>query len=315
MRELPMNKSTVGWMSMALGLVIALTPTWAQTTAVGAGFTLGLGAMTVMYGGWSLIARDPTRDHWAMSVVGLVLAIAPWIGGYAGDGAAWVSWIGGVALMVLAGAAYIADEAGAVTATERIKALAKYQAQHGISPHDATTVPTQSSTPPTSIPPGNSSTHCPFAPDTVPTTEPTQSLPVTPPVGRCTRLTIGDHLKWARSAGAMAATSQHVRGWLGASTRSGCGRTSITRGASRGGQPGEAQFWFDERIEPGRQPLVLCVGLSTGGRGMVEQSLQQPQVYGATHLGVGSGEFPYGAGVQPNDPLSLDDLLAVSRQR
>jgi hypothetical protein len=38
-------------------------------------------------------------------VVGLVLAIAPWIGGYAGDGAA-VSWIGGVALMVLAGAAY-----------------------------------------------------------------------------------------------------------------------------------------------------------------------------------------------------------------
>ena len=70
-----------------------------------------------------------------MSVVGLVLAIAPWIGGYAGDGAAWVSWIGGVALTLLAGAAYIADEAGAVTATERIKELAKYQAQHGISLH------------------------------------------------------------------------------------------------------------------------------------------------------------------------------------
>ena len=128
MRELPMNKSTVGWMSMALGLVIAVTPAWAQTTAVGAGFTLGLGAMTVMYGGWSLIARDPTRDHWAMSVVGLVLAIAP--------------WIGGVGLMMLAGAAYIADEAGAVTETERIKALAKYQAQHGISLQAATTVPT-----------------------------------------------------------------------------------------------------------------------------------------------------------------------------
>jgi SPW repeat len=143
MRNLPMNKSTVGWASMALGLGIAVTPTWAQTTAVGAGFTLGLGAMTLMYGGWSLIARDPTRDHWAMSVVGLVLAIAPWIGGYAGDGAAWVSWIGGVALMLLAGAAYIADEAGAVAETERIKALAKYQAQHGISLHDAITVPTQ----------------------------------------------------------------------------------------------------------------------------------------------------------------------------
>ncbi|MGY4653397.1 hypothetical protein [Mycobacterium sp. URHB0021] len=64
-----------------------------------------------------------------LQVVGLVLSIAPWIGGYAGDGAAWVSWFGGVALMLLTGAAYIADEAGAVTATERIKALAKYQSQ------------------------------------------------------------------------------------------------------------------------------------------------------------------------------------------
>jgi hypothetical protein len=45
--------------------------------------------------------------------------------------------------MVLAGAAYIADEAGAVTESERIKALAKYQAQHGISLHHATMVPTQ----------------------------------------------------------------------------------------------------------------------------------------------------------------------------
>ena len=97
-----------------------------------------------------------------MSVVGLVLAIAPWIGGYAGDGAAWVSWIGGVALMVLAGAAYIADEAGAVTETERIKALAKYQAQHGISLHRATTVPTQLVDSADIDSTGNSSTRCPF---------------------------------------------------------------------------------------------------------------------------------------------------------
>jgi hypothetical protein len=89
--------------------------------------------MTMIYGGWSLIARDPTRDHWAMSVVGLILAIAPWIGGYAGDTAAWVSWIVGFGLMVLAGTAYIADEADAVTVTERIKALVTYQVQHGVA--------------------------------------------------------------------------------------------------------------------------------------------------------------------------------------
>jgi uncharacterized membrane protein len=127
MKKIHLNKTIVGWTSIALGLIFATTPVWAQTSPVGAGFTLGLGAMTVIYGAWSLIARDPTRDHWAMSVVGLVLAIAPWIGGYAGDSAAWVSWIGGIALMVLAGAAYLADEAYEVTQTERINALVNYR--------------------------------------------------------------------------------------------------------------------------------------------------------------------------------------------
>jgi hypothetical protein len=126
-----MNNTFVGWATLALGLITATTPAWADTTPVGAGFTVGLGAMTVMYAAWSLIARDPTRDHWAMSVVGLVLAIAPWIGGYAGDYAAWVSWIGGASLMLLAGAAYVADEANEVTRTERVNALVEYRLRHG----------------------------------------------------------------------------------------------------------------------------------------------------------------------------------------
>jgi SPW repeat len=130
-KKIRLNNTIVGWAAMALGLITATTPTWAQTSAVGAGFTLGLGAMTMMYGAWSLIARDPTRDHWAMSVVGLVLAIAPWVGGYAGDSAAWMSWIGGMGLMVLAGSAYIADEANEVTRTERVKALVDYRLRHG----------------------------------------------------------------------------------------------------------------------------------------------------------------------------------------
>jgi pyruvate/2-oxoglutarate dehydrogenase complex dihydrolipoamide dehydrogenase (E3) component len=45
---------------------------------------------------------------------------------------------------------------------------------------------------------------------------------------------------------------------------------SITRGFSRGVQPGYAQFWLDERVESGRQSLGSCVGFSTGRRGMVE---------------------------------------------
>jgi hypothetical protein len=125
-----LDKTAVGLSAITLGLLTAITPAWVTTAPVGAGFTLGLGAMAVTYGMWSLIARDPTRDHWALSVVGLALGISPWVGGYAGDGAAWVAWIAGVALLALGGAAYIADEASNVTEAVRVKALATYQLQH-----------------------------------------------------------------------------------------------------------------------------------------------------------------------------------------
>ena len=136
MKKRYLSNSSVGRTAMAVGLATAVTPAWATTTPVGAGFTLGLGAMTVIYGGWSLIARDPTRDHWALSVVGLVLAIAPWVGGFAGDGAAWVAWTAGLVLMVVDGAAYINDEAANVAETVRVKELAPYQAQHPEPPRN-----------------------------------------------------------------------------------------------------------------------------------------------------------------------------------
>jgi hypothetical protein len=144
-----LNKPAVGWTAITLGLVTAITPAWATTTPVGAGFTLGMGAMTVMYGMWSLIARDPTRDHWALSVVGLVLGISPWVGGYAGDEAAWVAWIAGLALLALGGAAYVADEAANVAETVRVKALATYQLQHPHSSPDPQSTPTQDRQPAT----------------------------------------------------------------------------------------------------------------------------------------------------------------------
>jgi hypothetical protein len=140
--KIHLNNTAVGWTAIAVGLATAVTPVWASTTPVGAGFTLGLGAMTVIYGGWSLIARDPTRDHWALTVVGLVLEIAPWVGGFAGDGAAWVAWTTGLLLMVLAGAAYINDEAANVAETVRVKKLATYLAQHPQSPPGSKCSPT-----------------------------------------------------------------------------------------------------------------------------------------------------------------------------
>ena len=125
-----LNNTAVGWSAIALGAATAVTPVWAETTPVGVGFTLGAGALAVIYGLWGLLARDPTRDHLALSVVGLVLAISPWVGGFAGDAAAWVAWIAGLALLVIGGAAYVADEATNVAENVRIKTLATYLARH-----------------------------------------------------------------------------------------------------------------------------------------------------------------------------------------
>ena len=137
-----LNNTAVGWTAIALGLGTAVTPAWATTTPAGAGFTLGLGAMTVIYGMGSLIARDPTLDHWDLTVVGLVLEMAPWVGGFAGDGAAWVAWTTGLLLMVLAGAAHINDYAANVAETVRVKELATYLAQHPQSPPRSELQPT-----------------------------------------------------------------------------------------------------------------------------------------------------------------------------
>ena len=91
------NVRVVGLAALVLGVFTATTPAWAETTPVSAGATVGLGALTALYALWSLIARDPTKDHWALSVVGLVMVMSPWIGMFAGSAAAWVAWIVGAA--------------------------------------------------------------------------------------------------------------------------------------------------------------------------------------------------------------------------
>lgn len=131
-----LNNNTVGWAALTLGVATATVPAWVDTTPVGAGFTIGLGAMIAIYAMWSLIARDPTKDHWALSVVGLVLFLAPWVGMFAGDGAAWMAWIVGLLVMMLGGASYVQDEATNVAETARIDELARYLVQHNRFPND-----------------------------------------------------------------------------------------------------------------------------------------------------------------------------------
>lgn len=117
-----------GVAALILGLVAMSSAFWADTTAAGRGLTLGLGALASIYALWSLVARDPTKDHWALSVVGLVLFIAPWVGQFAGDGAAWTAWITGGLIMFLGGGAYTHDEAENRSETVRERDRMTYKA-------------------------------------------------------------------------------------------------------------------------------------------------------------------------------------------
>ncbi|WP_174375418.1 SPW repeat domain-containing protein [Nocardia higoensis] len=120
------SSNVIGGAALTLGVVTAATPAWAATTPVSAAATIGLGAMTAVYAMWSLIARDPTKDHWALSVVGFVLFLTPWLGDFAGTAAGWVAWIAGAAITLLAGGAYVADEADSVTVREEVSRQVAY---------------------------------------------------------------------------------------------------------------------------------------------------------------------------------------------
>lgn len=111
------SNSSAGAIALILGIVTMTASLWFDTTPVGSGVTLGLGAIAAIYALWSLIARDPTKDHWSLSVVGLILFISPWIGQFAGDGAAWTAWIAGALIMLVGSSAYLADEFADVTAS------------------------------------------------------------------------------------------------------------------------------------------------------------------------------------------------------
>ena len=140
-----MNNTVVGWAAIVVGLVSAITPAWASPSPAAAGFTLGMGAMAVLYGVWSLIAHDPTRDHWALSVVGLILGISPWLAMFADERAAWAAWVCGLLLASISGAAYVRDEGDDATETERVRTMATYMAEH---PRDTAAAERLSPTPP-----------------------------------------------------------------------------------------------------------------------------------------------------------------------
>ena len=104
-----LTKTTVGWIAIGFGVFTAVTPAWAATTRAGAACTLAMGVFTAYYGMLGLLVRNPTPIHWGLVVVGLALFIAPWIAGFASDGAAWTTWVSGFVALALGLMAWMRD--------------------------------------------------------------------------------------------------------------------------------------------------------------------------------------------------------------
>jgi hypothetical protein len=96
-----LSKTTVGWVAIGFGVFTAVTPAWETTTGVGAACTLGFGIAIAYFGVLGLLVRNPTPTHWGLVVVGVSLFIAPWLAGFAGEGAAWTAWVSGFVVLTL----------------------------------------------------------------------------------------------------------------------------------------------------------------------------------------------------------------------
>jgi hypothetical protein len=88
---------------------------------------IGFGAMIAVIAVWSFLAADPTRDYLTLAVVGFALLLAPWVGGFTSDAAAWTAWASGIAATALGVVGYVRGESLDFATTVRDNAATRYQ--------------------------------------------------------------------------------------------------------------------------------------------------------------------------------------------
>ncbi|HEU5223838.1 MAG TPA: SPW repeat protein [Candidatus Lumbricidophila sp.] len=92
------------WVAIVAGLAAMVSTGFVTHSGASLSMMLVLGALLVISGFVNLAYPGMVAMEYVQGVLGLLLVISPWVGGYAGTstmGAAWMSWIcGGVALVV-----------------------------------------------------------------------------------------------------------------------------------------------------------------------------------------------------------------------
>lgn len=94
-------KTWPDWVNLVLAVYLALAPIW--TVGATAGWFVTLGVIGAVVALWALATASSPASEWVQVVVGVVVFLAPWLGGFAAaTAAAWTAWIIGVALVVFA---------------------------------------------------------------------------------------------------------------------------------------------------------------------------------------------------------------------
>ena len=99
-----MNKWTrwQDWVAVAAGLYAALSTLWTTESGASTAFMVTLGILLIIAGLWNLAMPRLAYMEWIEAILGFVLFLAPWLGGYANQtGAAATSWICGIIAVIV----------------------------------------------------------------------------------------------------------------------------------------------------------------------------------------------------------------------
>lgn len=93
------------WVAVAVGLVVAISAMFLPTMGASVAIMVTLGILLIVSGLVNLARPGLVAMEYVQGVLGLLLIISPWVGGYADAmtfGPAWMSWIGGAVVVIVA---------------------------------------------------------------------------------------------------------------------------------------------------------------------------------------------------------------------
>ncbi|HEX6365394.1 MAG TPA: SPW repeat protein [Agromyces sp.] len=93
------------WVAVAIGVIVALSALFMPAMGASVAIMVTLGVLLIVSGLVNLWRPGMVAMEYVQGALGLLLIISPWVGGYADPmtfGPAWISWIGGAIVVIVA---------------------------------------------------------------------------------------------------------------------------------------------------------------------------------------------------------------------